>query len=243
MTDNNSCQNKKKWLDTCGTLFNLLLAICGTATAIFAYHASLNANDISRRSFENAELSAQPIISGYLDKDSSLIINIQKEYRGINFVNATPVITLMEGIINDKSLESMKKSVFAYKSKRIGSCHSDEANNIKCDNREFRYFIKKLNFLLTSNNVNSDSTENSFRNLYFAYLFTVSYNDIYNKRHTQHYIVSLHGRQHQISDSLLKEKFTDTEYLTFADATEEGLNKILSKLSQAEDQTIPRKKD
>ena len=130
MTDNNSGQNKKKWLDVCGRLISLLLAICGTATAIFAYHASLNANDISRRSFENAELSAQPIISGYLDKDSSLIINIQKEYRGINFVNATPVITLMEGIINDKSLESMKKSVFAYKSKRIGSCHSDEANNI-----------------------------------------------------------------------------------------------------------------
>lgn len=243
MTDNNSCQNKKKWLDVCGRLINLLLAICGTATAIFAYHASLNANDISRRSFENAELSAQPIISGYLDKDSSLIINIQKEYRGINFVNATPVITLMEGIINDKSLESMKKSVFAYKSKRIGSCHSDEANNIKCDNRDFRYFIRKLGFLLTSYNVNSDSTENSFRNLYFAYLFTISYNDIYNKRHTQHYIVSLHGRQHQISDSLFKEKFTDTEYLTMSDANEEGLNKILSKLSQAENQTIPRKKD
>ena len=218
-------------------MINLLLAICGTATAIFAYHASFNANDISRRSFENAELSAQPIISGNLDKDSSLIINIQKEYRGINFVNATPVITLMEGIINDKSLESMKKSVFAYKSKRIGSCHSDEANNIKCDNREFRHFIRKLNFLLTHYNANSDSTENSFRNLYFAYLFTISYNDIYNKRHTQHYIVSLHGRQHQISDSLFKEKFTDTEYLTMSDANEEGLNKILSKLSQAEDKS------
>lgn len=103
MSDNNNCTNKKKWLDTCGTLFNLLLAICGTATAIFAYHASLNANEISRRSFENAELSAQPIISGYIDTDSSLTINIQKEYRGINFVNATPVITLMEGVINDNS--------------------------------------------------------------------------------------------------------------------------------------------
>ena len=103
MTDNNSCQNKKKWLDVCGRLINLLLAICGTATAIFAYHASLNANEIFRRSFENAELSAQPIISGYLDKDSSLIINIQKEYRGINSMNVTPVITLMEGIINDNS--------------------------------------------------------------------------------------------------------------------------------------------
>ena len=98
-------------------------------------------------------------------------------------------------------------------------------------------------FCKASYNVNSDSTENSFRNLYFAYLFTISYNDIYNKRQTQHFIVSLHGRQHQIPDSLFKEKFTDTEYLTFADATEEGLNKILSKLSQAEDQTIPRKKD
>ena len=243
MTDNNSCQNKKKWLDVCGRLISLLLAICGTATAIFAYHASLNANEISRRSFENAELSAQPIISGYLDKDSSLIINIQKEYRGINFVNATPVITLMEGIINDKSLESMKKSVFAYKSKRIGSCHSDEANNIKCDNREFRHFIRKLSFLLTSYNVNSDSTENSFRNLYFAYLFTISYNDIYNNRQTQHFIVSQRGRQHQIPDSLFKEKFTNTEFLTMEDANEEGLNKILSKLSQEEDQTIPRKKD
>ncbi|WP_405343119.1 hypothetical protein [Fibrobacter sp.] len=243
MTDNNNSQDKKKWLDTCGHLISLLLAICGTATAIFAYHASLNANDISRRSFENAELSAQPIISGYLDKDSSLIINIQKEYRGINFVNATPVITLMEGIINDKSLESMKKSVFAYKSKWIGSCHSDEANNIKCDNREFRFFIRKMALLLNNNNVNSDTTEYSFRNLYFAYIFTISYNDIYNKRQTQHFIVSLHGRQHQIPDSLFKEKFTDTEYLTFADANEKGLNKILSKLSQAEDQTIPRKKD
>ncbi|MBR5411969.1 MAG: hypothetical protein IK114_02855 [Fibrobacter sp.] len=243
MTDNNSCQNKKKWLDTCGRLINLLLAICGTATAIFAYHASLNSNEISRRSFENAERSAQPIISGYLDTDSNLIINIQKEFRGINFVNATPVITLMEGIINERSLESMKKTVFAYKSKRIGSCHSDEANNIKCDNRDFKHFIRKLNFLLIRNNTQSDSTENSFRNLYFAYLFTISYNDIYNKRQTQHFIVSLHGRQHQISDSLFKEKFTDTEYLTISDATEEGLNKILSKLSQAEDQTIPRKKD
>ncbi len=58
MTDNNSCQNKKKWLDVCGRLINLLLAICGTATAIFAYHASLNSNEISRRSFENAELCA-----------------------------------------------------------------------------------------------------------------------------------------------------------------------------------------
>ena len=78
MTENNNCQDKKKWLDTCGRLISLLLAICGTATAIFAYHASLNANEISRRSFENAELSAQPIISGYIDADSSLTINIQK---------------------------------------------------------------------------------------------------------------------------------------------------------------------
>ncbi|WP_295680040.1 hypothetical protein [uncultured Fibrobacter sp.] len=58
MPNNNSCTNKKKWLDTCGALFNLLLAICGTATAIFAYHASLNADEISRRSIENEEQSA-----------------------------------------------------------------------------------------------------------------------------------------------------------------------------------------
>ena len=98
MTDNNNCQDKKKWLDTCGRLISLLLAICGTATAIFAYHASLNANEISRRSFENAELSAQPIISGYIDADSSLTINIQKEYRGITFVNAV-ISTILVAVV------------------------------------------------------------------------------------------------------------------------------------------------
>ena len=46
MTDNNSCQNKKKWLDTCGRLIYLLLAICGTATAIFVNHSSLNSSKV-----------------------------------------------------------------------------------------------------------------------------------------------------------------------------------------------------
>ena len=211
-----------------------MLAICGTATAIFAYHASLNSNEISRRSFENAEQSAQPIITGYIEADT-LIINIQKEYCGINFVNATPVITFMEGVVNEKSLDSMKRAVFAYKSKRFGSsCLTDETNNIKCFNAEFKHFTNLLNKQLYSNN---DQTNYSFRNIHSAYLFTISYNDIYNKRQIQHFIVNSRSRQHQISDTLFKERFANTEYLTMADTSAEGFNKILSKLRMVEEKS------
>lgn len=57
MTKNNNSQDNKKWVDTCGRLINQLLAICGTATATFTYHASLNSNEISKHSFEKAEQS------------------------------------------------------------------------------------------------------------------------------------------------------------------------------------------
>lgn len=233
MPDNN-CTNKKKWLDTCGTLFNLLLAICGTATAIFAYHASLNANEISRRSIENEEQSAQPIITGYINNDT-LFMNIQKDFRGINFVNAIPIITLREGLLGKEFFGSKKIANLTFKSKRIGSnCNMDESNNIQCSNREFKDFISTLNNKL---NFPNNSTPKPHAKFNIAYLFTISYNDIYNKRQIQHFIVSKRGRQHQINDSLFKEKFAHTEYLTMADTTAEGINRILSKLSQAEDKS------
>lgn len=47
MTDNNSCQNKKKWLDISERRISLLPAICGTGTTIFANHSSLNINKSS----------------------------------------------------------------------------------------------------------------------------------------------------------------------------------------------------
>ena len=116
MTENN-CQDKKKWFDTCGRLISLLLAICGTATAIFAYHASLNANEISRRSIENEEQSAQPIITGYIN-DDTLFMNIQKDFRGINFVNAIPIITLREGLLGKEFFGSKKIANLTFKSKK-----------------------------------------------------------------------------------------------------------------------------
>lgn len=221
---------------------NFLIALCGAVTAIFSCYAAINSNEISKRSFINAEQSAQPIITSYL-KNDTLNVVIEKDYRGLNFVDAKPMLTLSEGIVNDQSLTSMKSATFLFQgSKKFTSCMmDDESNIIKCHEPDLNVFLNKLYEKIRE--LSKDSDEGVFRDLRTAYLLNVSYNDIYNKRQKQLFVVNQRGRQRAVSDTLYKERFFNVERLTMADTTDEGVKALIAKLNSSENKLTPRKEE
>lgn len=220
---------------------NFLIALCGAVTAIFSCYAAINSNEISKRSFINAEQSAQPIITSYL-KNDTLNVVIEKDYRGLNFVEAKPMLTLSEGVVNDQELTSMKSATFLFQgSKKFTSCVvDDESNVIKCHEPDLNVFLNKVYEKIRE--LSKDSDEGMFRDLRTAYLLNVSYNDIYNKNQRQMFIVSQRGRQRMISDSLYRERFFNMERFTMADTTVESAKALMTKLEKTENKMKPREK-
>jgi len=221
---------------------NFLIAICGAITAVFSCYAAINANEISKRAFANEEQSAQPIVTSFI-KNDTLNILIEKEYRGLNFIDARPMVTMTEGIVNDQSLISMKVASFMFQgAKKYTTCATeDETNVIKCYEPELGTFLKKINE--KKRRVDADTSQFMFRNLHMAYLLSVSYNDIYNNRQRQRFVVSHRGHQRSITDSLYNERFIKLEHLTKSDTTEESVKKILNKLDHAENMMKLRRDD
>lgn len=219
---------------------NFLITLCGAVTAVFSCYAAINSNEISKRSFANEERSAQPIITSFI-KNDTLNVKIEKEYRGLNFVEVKPMLTFFEGFVHDQSLTSMKSATFLFQgSKKYATCLSDDENGfIKCHESELNKFFKKVNDKIQG--MGLDSGKMSFRNLRVAYLLNVSYIDIFNNKQRQLFIVNSRGRQRSISDSLYKERFLNTDRLTMADTTEETIQKFLKKLEQTENIMMPHK--
>lgn len=240
-----STPKKEKWtikefFSVFSAILGLIATVAGSITSYVSYQASKNANDISERSAKNTELSAQPIITSHIDNDT-LFVEIKKEHRGINLVDVYPLVSFMEGVISEKSLESMKFASFKYKSDmRRSNCMMDESDRIKCYEPGMMEFLKTLNMKLIQLPDNSDKS--TFRSASCAYLFSVSYNDIFGKRQRKFFQINYRGHQRNLSDSTFKERLSNMETLSKADTTLEGALKVRNQLNQNSDRMMPRQK-
>ena len=219
-------------------ILSLLTSIAAAYTTYLAYKASVSSNEISERSNEINISQAQPIITSHIDNDT-LFVDIKKDHRGINFVDARPLISFVEGVVSEKSLESMKMATFKYKTDvRRPNCMMDEPDMIKCYEPELTEYLKILNGKLKQ--LPDDPGKMSFRNASIAYIFSISYNDIFDKR--QRRILQVNHRSHprRLSDSTFKERISHMETLSMADTTLDGILKIQNQLSQNRDKMMPR---
>ena len=220
--------------------FSFLTTIVAGFTALQANIAASNANEISERANEIDISQAQPIITSHIDNDT-LFVEIKKEHRGINFVDARPLISFVEGVVSEKSLESMKMATFKYKTDvRRPNCMMDEPDMIKCYEPELTEYLKILNGKLKQ--LPDDPGKMSFRNASIAYIFSISYNDIFDKRQRRILQVNHRGHPRRLSDSTFKERISNMETLSMADTTLKGILKIQNSLTEKQDRLMPRQK-
>ena len=218
--------------------FSFLTTIVAGFTALQANIAASNANEISERANEIDISQAQPIITSHIDNDT-LFVDIKKDHRGINFVDARPLISFLEGVISERSLESVKMATFKYKTDmRKPNCLTDDSDRIKCYDPEMIEYLKILNAKLKQ--LPDNPGKESFRNASSAYLFSISYNDIFDKRQRRIFQINHRSHPRRLSDSTFKERISHMETLSMADTTLDGILKIQNQLSQNRDKMMPR---